>query len=73
MDRCNAIKACSGMLRSYAFATSNYRDNCEKKERNFRRDEKTQVDHIIDLELVSECFCDAFLGNSLRQCLQVRK
>ena len=68
-----AIKACSGMLKSNAFATSNYRDNCVVFERTFGRQEKIQADHIIDLELVSECFCEAFWDNSLGQCLQVRK
>ena len=60
-------KACSGMLKSNAFATSHYRDNCKEA------DEEIQADHIIDLELVSECFCEAFRDNSLRQCLKVRK
>ena len=66
-------KACYGMLRSNAFATSNYRYNCVFSERTFESREKPEADHIIDLELVSESFCEAFLKNSLGECLQVRK
>ena len=67
MDHHRSIKACYGMLKSNAFATSHYRDNCKEV------DEEIQADHIIDLELVSECFCKAFCDNSLGECLEVRK
>ena len=66
-------KACYGMLKSNAFATSNYRDNCVVFERTFESREKPEADHIIDLDLVSKCFCKAFLENSLDECLEVRK
>ena len=71
-SNCCRIKACYWMLRSNAFATSNYRKNCRTYERKFNK-LKLEADHIIDLDLVSSCFCEAFLHNSLEDCLEVRK
>ena len=48
-------------------------NNCVVSERTFESREKPVADHIIDLDLVSKCFCEAFLKNSLDECLQVRK
>ena len=72
MNRRRAIKACSGMLKSNAFATSNYRDNCKESAESERK-LGDEADHIIDLELVSKYFCETFGGNSLDECLEVRK
>ena len=72
MNRRRAIKACSGMLKSNAFATSHYSSYCEESAESERK-LGDEADHIIDLELVSECFCEAFWDNSLGECLEVRK
>ena len=67
------IKACNGMLRSNAFATSNYRKNCRIYECKYYKSAKIKLeaDHIIDLDLVSSCFCKVFLPYSLKDCLKV--